>query len=213
VLSDQLLQTRAPVSLATLDSLRLLEPRLAQSLNRVFDLWTLFGNCLDQMNERFAPGTFVVYDDNHLLLQSIGFVNLDSRVENYLRFNGFGFIFRNDETQIQSVQVARLEPSWRGIELARVLRPYLQEDLPPSHSDAFGDWNAADIQSGTIAEWAKNLATLCASLHLVGTLPALSGHYGENVETHRWKDGWERLPDIADETIAMVDYPAFLSAR
>jgi hypothetical protein len=218
VLSDQVLQSRPPVSLATLDSLRLMEPRLAKSLNRVLDLWMVFGKCLDQTNEAFLPGVFHVFSEEHLVLQSIGLLDIESRLDNYVAFHGFGFIFRNKEGIAENIHVTRLEPSWRGKELARVIRPALFESAergclnPPAGS--CGDWDDEAVRAGTLAEWAESLSTLCTDLRLVGKVACSEDDAGrigvQNVETHRWTGRWEPLPDLTPGLLSSVAYPAYV---
>lgn len=218
VLSDQVLESRPPVSLATLDSLRLMEPRLAKALNRVLDLWMVFGKCLDQTSEEFYPGLFNVYSEEHLVLQSIGLLDIESRLDNYVAFHGFGFIFRNKDGLAENIHVTRLEPSWRGKELARVIRPSLFEIAESGcisfPSGSCGDWDDEPVRAGTLANWAQSLSTLCAELRLVGKVTSSEDSAGrvsvENIETHRWTGRWEPLPDITPQVLLSVVYPPFV---
>lgn len=209
VLAGQISDRRRSISLATLDSLRLLEPRHAVAFRRLVQGWSAFGALLDISLDDGSDADFSVYTEENLALQGLGLIEIVAKREYYLQGKGYALVFgRAEDSQVDGiayndVDFVQVRPSWRGLELCDVLFPGLIEWDPRADGHVaqpdLGPWASVGARARVLAHWVDVFASMTAQVHL--------GHHAnmasprtmyvrsESVFTHVWARtvGWREV--------------------
>ncbi|WP_343699031.1 DUF2806 domain-containing protein [Caulobacter sp.] len=207
VLTQQVKGAGRGVSLATLDSLRLLEPHLARAFERVAKAWAAFGVVLD-IDVGIESADLSIYSHEHLALQGLGLIEIVAKREYYLQGKGYAFVFsQSDDPDLNAmdyhdVDFSQIRLSWRGIELCGVLFPGLLEWDPrmEGHLETPVDlagWSSLDMRATVIAHWLEMLGSMAPAIvlgHHASTSPEAMLVRSQSVFTHVWTDilGWRR---------------------
>lgn len=182
ILASQILNRANSVSLATLDSLRLIEPHQAAAFEEMVLGWAAFGTLMDISIGDPPDPEFTIYTMENLALQGLGLAEIVHRQQNYVQGAGWAFLFHKrkyknvvyqstlEERAVTNTMSPRnsgrieyhhwefgqIRPSWRGLELCEVLIPGLTSAKPesPAQTNQFGRWSAPDIRAEIIQHWA-----------------------------------------------------------
>ena len=226
ILATQVSGGRRNVSLATLDSLRLLEPHQAQAFAALAQAWAAFGSVLDISVGNPPDPNFTIYTEDHLALQGLGLVDIVHRSQHYIQGSGWALLMREksappdlQDAAYKAYEFSHIRPSWRGIELCDALFPGLTDwtASAPSPDTDIGAWSDVARRAVAIQSWAALFdsphCTICLARHArpaplddgaMTRTPAVQTHYFVNGQ------GWHRFPDVEDRIIAL--YPPEIHA-
>lgn len=208
ILAAKMKGGRRAVSLATLDSLRLLEPHLARAFERIAKAWAAFGVVID-IDVGDEALDLSIYTHDHMALQGLGLIDIISKREYYLQAKGFAFVFSKsedpplDDIPYHDADFGQIRLSRRGIELCGALFPGLLEWDPrmAGQFDATPDlaaWSRLEARTKVIESWRDLLGSMSPALllgHHASSSPESMMVRSEAVFTHVFtaERGWKRL--------------------
>lgn len=218
ILARKITNQANAVSLATLDSLRLIEAHQAEAFIEMVRAWAAFGSLPDISVGDPPDPCFTIYKMDNLALQGLGLAEIVHRPQNYLQGKGWAFLFHNRKPGFltasrlhartyQTNEFGHIRPSWRGLELSEVVLPGLSTIIPedPSATQLLGRWADTELRAKVIHHWAETFAGWDCVVTLTrhaGSKPLddANGRRAMTVQTHCFQrgEGWKRLEDVSD---------------